>query len=404
MQEAALIPYCSEKVLPIVCFSEFPIQTQIQTDRGRLRQIICNLLSNAIKFTDAGQVVMNGKMTDGETLEISASDSGVGLSEEFKQRIFSLFQQSDSSITRKYGGTGLGLSICKRTCIAMGGDISVESIEGRGATFRLHVRASPCETSEEGNVLRIMVEQLLKMSRKRIAVIEGQRNQSDMLRTTLESLGMIVETFDDDRQIMPTAQGCDLVIVDRSCLRDAIIIFSGNFAPGVERKEEQLLWKPFKRRQIVKLLHRNLVPQNHSSTLRVEKKEEDLNGLKILVAEDNVTNQKVIHRILTKMGVRDIRFVDDGEKAAQSCKEDKYHLVLMDCNMPGGIDATCDIVKLLETDRPCVVGLTADVSAGNRRDCLDAGMSDILTKPVDRDHLRRIVMDAYHSLSIPGHI
>ncbi|PRP81098.1 hypothetical protein PROFUN_11212 [Planoprotostelium fungivorum] len=403
--------------LPIVSFNRFPIHTQVQTDRGRLRQIICNLLSNAIKFTEEGQVVMTGRMMDAETLEITVSDSGVGLSEEFKKRIFHPFQQSDSSITRKYGGTGLGLSICKRTCVAMGGDISAES-QGKGATFRFHVRTKLTETSEEGNVLKIMVEQLCQTCRgKRIVIIDGKRAQADMLRDMLEPLGCIVETFGDGLQITPTARDCDLVIVDRECLPEgtttlqstfprAIVIFSGNFAPGVERKEEeQFLWKPFKRRQIVKMLHRNLVPQNKPSRLREEKKDEDLNGLRILVAEDNVTNQKVIHRMLSKLGVRHIRVVDDGEKAVRSCRgEERYHLVLMDCNMPvkGGIDATRDIMEMRETDRPCIVGLTADVSAGNRRDCLDAGMSDILTKPVDRDHLRRVVMDAYQSLIIPA--
>ncbi|PRP89228.1 Signal transduction histidine kinase [Planoprotostelium fungivorum] len=415
----------NKKHLPLICMTDFDVGTQIHADRGRLRQIMCNLLTNAIKFTEKGQVVLSGRIFDENTLEISVKDTGIGISESFKSRVFNPFEQSDSTITRRYGGTGLGLSICKKFCQSMGGDITVVSEEGKGATFIVRLPFSRVSPTEESAALTLMEEQLQSTCQTagRIAiVVEPQPAQAEMLRKTLEGLRFTVRSFHHVDEIPATAavdEVISVVILDTPLMKDrervegqfttAKMILVEEFAPGLTVEGESkhhVLSKPLRRRQIVKMLHRLTVAKIQTPMKnQTQQTPNELKGLKVMVAEDNVTNQKVIQRILSRIGVKDPHIVDNGEQSVQASMITCYHLILMDCNMPvkSGVDATKDIRALQRKEggrQSVIVALTADTSSANHQLCMDAGMNEVLTKPVRIEKLKQVILDVYNQIGL----
>jgi len=392
-------------------------------DPVRIRQVVHNLVGNAIKFTEKGSITLSAWMGPEEEgnaiLHLEVRDTGVGIPPERRQKIFESFTQADGSTTRKFGGTGLGLTITRRILDLMHGSIEVESEVGRGTRFQVllpvHSMAGPCPTWLEDQRLLLLMP-------------EGEVRNALVRR--LEGLGAIVETGESlpGPGQSPAAPGQHLswVLGDHHLLSDPesrkqFDSWCADRQAGrvvliqAERREagrgfERILPAPFLRRKILSALGLSL-PEGGS-----EARSEPVPGpgrpvpesahgapevlpaqapSRILVAEDNATNRKLIKVILERLGCSPT-LVQDGAEALALIREGSFDLVLMDVQMPvmDGFQATRAIRELEEalgTARIPIVALTAHAMEGDRERCLEAGMDDYLTKPVRRERLKALL-------------
>jgi signal transduction histidine kinase/DNA-binding response OmpR family regulator len=383
-------------------------------DVTRLRQVLVNLVSNAIKFTATGEVVLTIRPFSEEALHFAVRDTGCGIPADRLDRLFRSFSQIDASTTRNYGGTGLGLAISKRLTELMGGNIWVESEIGAGSVFQFTIpeRVAPHQTGPVTEVQwshqrilivddnatnrRILAAQLHLWELQPVSVATPQE-AIDLLRHERFDLALIDFT-------MPGLNGVQLArrIRDHGLLSGMKMILSSS--SGNSQREmlgdpednpfAAYLSKPTRSDQLKELLGQLLsgapaAPVRRSNSaidtaLAAEK------PLRILLAEDNVINQKVVVRLLERMGYRpDV--ASNGLEALDAVHRQRYDVVLMDVQMPemDGLEAARRITSELHTSkRPRLVALTANVLKGDRQMCLEAGMDDYLAKPLDLIHLQ----------------
>ena len=373
-------------------------------DPGRLRQILTNLMDNALKFTPAGAVEVRVAPVEtgpaGILLRFEIRDTGIGMRPEVVARLFSSFFQGDSTTTRKYGGTGLGLAISKKLAELMGGNIGVESIQGQGSTFwftlRLGLRsvAVPVRPSIRRAVLvdlpagtaRMVSEQLLAWGVTTVVPHEGLGG---------EDLG---------RWVREACVAGDLVIVGPGCLGIALEMPQGCHAVFATPLYQPELRQAAREKGIQAFLPlpvspgqlRTLVepsPRAGAGPAR-ENAEPESGGpvtVRVLLAEDNLVNQKVAVKMLTKLGV-EADVATTGLEALDALLGVSYDLVLMDCQMPemDGYEASRRIRERERGSRRLpIVAMTANAMVGDRERCLDAGMDDYIPKPVRMEDLRR---------------
>ncbi|ABW25306.1 response regulator [Acaryochloris marina] len=389
-------------------------------DVTRLRQILVNLLGNAIKFTQSGEVVVNVSAepfaadTPLYELSFAVRDTGMGIPAERQNRLFKSFSQVDSSTTRKFGGTGLGLVICKRLSELMGGRIWVESEEGQGSTFAFTIQA---EETEDTTVLAQSLPAVTLKDKRVLLVDDNDTNQRVLTLQTeswkmkpqvaasgYEALGLLEHAGPFDIAIldmqMPEMDGLTLAQKIRSHPRGVnfpmVMLTSIGQAPDLAHHKglfSAWLNKPIKQSQLysalVKSLTGNEVKTQKSTTLQLDTEMADQHPLKILLAEDNPVNQKLAVLILAKMGYRpDV--VGNGLEVLQALKRQSYDVILMDVNMPemDGLTATTHIYQsIMPEERPRIIAMTANAMQGDREKCLDVGMDDYVTKPINIQEL-----------------
>ena len=450
----------------------------LRGDPLRLRQVLTNLVSNAVKFTDRGEVAgevkwvssksvaraesMLGESTGSDTqaqhspvlercrLHFSVRDTGIGIGSDGKNRLFQSFSQADGSTTRRFGGTGLGLAISKRLVELMGGEIGVYSDLGEGSTFWFAAGFKTVPLAEaEAQVFpalsapRILVLESLDSNRRIVSSYLGVWNASPEFATEISDAAQLVENASRDGQpfdafivSLPASEAGShsvLEAINRSADLAALprIVLSGPawrlaaFQSG-QKDQACLVAKPIRRSHLYDALVQ-VVPNRHRapSSAQVKRPSEMLsaNGKtrgRILVAEDNVVNQKVALRTLEKLGFR-IDVASNGLEALEALERKTFDLVLMDCQMPkmDGFEATKairqieeqiragDIVpsphssygrKHLRTNRIPIVALTANAMKGDREICLEAGMDDYLSKPIQSQRVIEM-MDYFLSSS-----
>ncbi|PRP80979.1 integral membrane sensor hybrid histidine kinase [Planoprotostelium fungivorum] len=426
----------AKKGLDVICWPDIPTGFQIVADYGRLRQIMVNLLSNAIKFTERGEIEVHGCLhPSNSSIQISVRDTGIGISEAFKNTMFRPFVQSDSSITRRYGGTGLGLSISKRFVEAMGGCMWLESIEGRGTTFHLTLPCSvvtPEDSVVEARQISLMEEDITRFNAMRptlVMIIDANVNQSMGLTRWLHRLGYRCVTYVSmDEALRDDKSLPEIIIVDQLTREGDIDHISENHPraslliceslnanpTATSQSVYAIIRKPYRKRNLLSVFFRQMRRQSIKPTeivrpvVKVSQSvspklptadEHMVVHLKVMVAEDNVLNQKVIVRMLSRYSIEPL-VVDNGKKAVDAARCEEYDLILMDCNMPecGGIEATRLIRKLASPKghRPTIVALTADAMASNRQRCLDSGMDEVMLKPIRREELHHVLLSAQH--------
>ncbi len=405
-------------------------------DPGRIRQILTNLIGNAIKFTASGEVVvrveLDKKHADAVSLRFAVKDSGIGISADNQKRLFQPFTQADASMTRRFGGTGLGLAISRQLAEMMGGILQVESAEGTGATFSFTVtlkastqqhmlppapvqlrglRALVVDDNETN--LRILGHQLKAFGMESECVTSGA--------AALIALGRTVSTARFDVAIvdmqMPEMNGLMLakaILDDGRAFKLPIIMLTsaGQIkAQDLERVGiHSCLTKPAKRHQLlaglVALVSDKSVESSRSTQPSVDASKKPVStfeGLRVLVAEDNSINQKIINLQLTKLGIQ-ADTVGNGLEALAQLTRIPYDIVLMDCQMPemNGFDATERIrADARLAQRVVVIAMTAHALAGDRERCLAAGMDDYIPKPIKLEDLREKLAH-YHALKISG--
>ena len=397
-------------------------------DPGRLRQVLLNLGNNAIKFTRRGEVSIDIRLVSTDalctTIRCEVRDTGIGIPANRAAALFQPFSQIDASTTRRYGGTGLGLSIVRRLVELMDGEAAVESIEGVGSTFWFTARFGTASRRPEaqrssGGILE----------NHRVLVVEDNASSGQALSRQLLHLGMNPTWVGNAEEALQVLEGAlsnqapfDLALLDHMMPGCDGLEFGGRIA-GIERfKETRLvllmsargignaeefaklgfaahLLKPVSHRDLRECLNRVMsvdAAQWHERTrpnVVAGLNREASRDRRILLAEDNVVNQKVARGALEKMGCR-VDIVNDGAEAVTAWESGQYDLILMDCQMPvmDGYQAAREIrVRERGSGRIPIIALTADAMKGADRQCREAGMDDYLTKPLDRRRLSEVI-------------
>jgi signal transduction histidine kinase/DNA-binding response OmpR family regulator len=414
----------AEKGLELAYFVDEDVPPTVLGDATRVRQILVNLLSNAVKFTEDGEVVVRVG-AEGGLLRFAVRDTGIGMTKAHQSRLFEAFTQADASTTRKYGGTGLGLAISKRLAELMGGGIRVESAPGEGSTFTFTVRATPTASSPHPRA------ECADLRGRYILVVDDTATNRRMLRLQLEAAGVHVTTAVGARDAleavdragargfdlvlldmqMPERDGCDLARALRARNVPSPLVMLSSLGETASREAcrfEAWLTKPVKKDVLYATLGRVL---GESSPAKLHPRSDDEAtvpdgfGLRVLLAEDNVVNQKVALRMLERLGVR-ADAVADGREAVMAVGRTPYDLVLMDMQMPvmDGLTATREIRSLRTLARqPHIVAMTANAMEGDRERCLDAGMDDYIAKPVHMDELTAALQRAASAAAPPSH-
>ncbi|HYN60914.1 MAG TPA: response regulator, partial [Rubrivivax sp.] len=358
---------------------------------------------------------------EGSLLHFTVRDTGIGLSEAGLSRLFQKFSQADSGTTRKYGGTGLGLAISKLLAELMGGTMWAESAgPGQGSTFHFTMRCVPAELPQGQR--RDFLGQQPQLAGKRILVVDDNATNRRILALQTAKWGMLVQDTEFPAQALEMLKGppYDLAIVDMhmpgmdgatlaKAIRDAghklpLVLFSSH---GRKEATDSIfnatLAKPLRQSQLfdtlVSLLAHDDAPKAAPTTTkpRMDAGMAERHPLRILLAEDNVVNQKLALRLLQQMGYR-ADVASNGIEAVECVARQPYDVVLMDVQMPemDGLEATRRIVARWPdaAQRPRIVAMTANAMQGDREECLAAGMDDYVTKPIRVDALVKALMNA----------
>ncbi len=407
----------AEKHLDLAYLFEGDVPIAINSDVTRLRQILLNLLANAVKFTESGEVVLTVTAQPGDnaniTLTFAVRDTGIGLSAEGMSRLFQSFSQADSSTTRKYGGTGLGLAISRRLAELMGGRMWAESEgPGHGSTFKFTVEAPIAEAPNAR--ARDFVGPQPELRGKRLLVVDDNATNRRVLALQAEKWGMTSRATESPAEAltwlkagepfdaaifdmhMPEMDGLALARAVRA-LPNALplMLFSSlgrREAGDTEGLFGAYLMKPMRQSQLFDALAGLLLKDVPERPVAPAKPTLDpgmaaRHPLRILLAEDNVVNQKLALRLLQQLGYR-ADLAANGAEAVASVARQVYDVVLMDVQMPemDGLEATRRICKRGKK-RPRIVAMTANAMQGDREMCIEAGMDDYLTKPIRVDQL-----------------
>jgi PAS domain S-box-containing protein len=409
------------------------VPAALRGDPGRLRQVLTNLIGNSIKFTERGEVIVrvkNESETDHEVIvRFDISDTGIGVSEAAQQKLFNPFVQADGSTTRKYGGTGLGLAISRQLVDLMNGQIGVTSVEGQGSTFWFTARF---EKQPAGAV--VAEAKPAFPAGLRVLVVDDNETNRKILSHQLSSRGLTCEEADSGFRalellrvapepgqeynlaildlMMPGMDGFELarqIKSDPAIAALPLVLLTsfgqrGDSTTAREAGVAAYLTKPIRQSQLFECLTRVISQPATSTPAAVSEKlglitrhtiaeKKPMSNKLILIAEDNVVNQKVAVRQLQKLGYR-ADAVADGREALEALERIPYDLVLMDCQMPqmDGYEATAQI-RWCEgrTKHTPIIAMTAHALEGDRAKCLAAGMDDYISKPVKSEELRRVL-------------
>jgi signal transduction histidine kinase/DNA-binding response OmpR family regulator len=413
----------STKGLELVCLLDPSVPRVAVGDPGRLAQILNNLLANAIKFTDKGEVVLRAVVAqeDGDSvlLQVTVSDTGIGVAPEAQGRLFQAFSQADGSTTRRFGGTGLGLAISRRLAEMMGGTMGLSSEAGHGSAFWFTVRltrrpAPPAPLPAGLDDLRVLIVDDSETSRQNLAGVlarAGARvEQAAEGTAALELLhaaarqGELPQVAIVDVE-MPGLGGGDLARALRAnaelaTVKIVLLAAFGRMRQAEAADADAHLTKPVRAAQLLECvaavaarpaMRRGLLAVGAGPALSVEvedsSKAERVRG-RVLVAEDNEINRKVAVRTLERLHYK-AAMARNGQEAVEACLLRTYDAILMDVQMPimDGFEATARIRAAEAPRRTPIIALTAGAMPGDRERCLAAGMDDYVAKPIDIEQL-----------------
>jgi PAS domain S-box-containing protein len=436
------------KGLELICRIEPAVPSYLKGDPGRLRQTITNLVGNAIKFTHQGEIIIRASLRsdlDGfVSVLFEVHDTGIGIPLDRLEAVFDPFTQVDGTTTRKYGGTGLGLAICKQLVALMGGEIGVTSEVGKGSTFWFTAKFEK-QTSEVSKTSEVL--KLADITGTRILVVDDNATNRKLMTMLLDNWGCRHEVAVDGEdglallyeaarkgdpfqlcildQEMPNMDGLELGrhIKEEPLLTDTLLVMVTSLGRrGDATVLEKIgfagyLAKPVRQSQLHDCIALVLGRYNQASEVlcrpAVGVKTSEVShspkgivtrhtvaeytdrGIRILLAEDNIINQKVAQNILNKLGYK-ADAVANGLEALKALEQINYDIVLMDCLMPemDGYEATAVIrdpgSKVLNHKVP-IIAITANAMHGDRENCIEAGMDDYLSKPLKKEELALVI-------------
>jgi len=420
-----IINICQEKELELLVSIAEDVPVSLMGDSLRLGQVLTNLTSNAVKFTDEGTVCIKVKLLkNGDSsalLQFSVSDTGIGLTEEKIENLFQPFYQAETSTTRKYGGTGLGLVISRKLVSLMGGEIWVESEKGKGSTFFFTARfdiAGEKRFSEFKNTF--------KKWNMKVLVVDDSRESREVIKSMLTSMSFDVTTCSSGEEAVTIIQKAadtiqyDLIIMDwkmpgmdgieasRQIKRlgapddsPAIIMLTAYNNPQLQAEVKQLGLAALLSKPVTPSLLLNTIMQifgkeefEQTDTRMDEVIEPDyaeqLRGKRVLLVEDNEINQEVAQEILQGAGMT-VVVAKNGKVATEMVNSGTYDIILMDVQMPvmNGYDATKVIRNNPAFSKLPIIAMTANALKGEKGKCIQAGMNDYITKPIDTTLLFR---------------
>jgi PAS domain S-box-containing protein len=420
------------KGIALGVFIEPDVPEWVVGDFPRLRQVMTNLLGNAAKFTDKGEISIKVKVINrqlkGEdcevTLMVEVIDTGIGITPEVRERLFQPFSQGDVSISRKYGGTGLGLVISKRLVEMMGGTIDVESFQGRGTKFWLTISLLESKSAASKKEYSFPVD----YRDKRILCVDDNAINRDIIKhhaknwglrcdvaiNAAEGLSMMRKAMAENDpyalvltdHLMPGMSGFEMVEIMRRLkeIAKTPVIMLSSLGTAISMEEARqydisaVISKPLHTIQLYKSFIDVFtgVEGTGEQVWEIEQGHNDpkKNNVRILLAEDNPINQLVALKILSRKGYH-ADTVGNGQEAVQAIKNSNYDLVFMDCQMPelDGYSATEQIRKHENTSgkHTVIIAMTAHALKGDKEKCLEVGMDDYLTKPIDINSLNAMI-------------
>lgn len=401
----------AEKGLELAYLMGDEVPLTIRGDVTRLRQILVNLAGNAIKFTQSGEVIVTVSSRpvgdDRHQLHFRVRDTGIGIPADHIDRLFRSFSQVDASITRQYGGTGLGLAISRRLAELMGGRMWVESELGVGSTFQFVIETQVTASLE----IPAAAAGLASLSGKRILIVDDNATNRLILVKHLERQAAAPKAVESGRQAlallasgsrfdaaildqhMPEMDGVQLAEEIQGLLGEAqmpLVMLSSSPARVAETQRRFFLAfhsKPVKPERLVAILAQAMGGPTHATPVQRPEFDPQLAQrlpLRILLAEDNVVNQRVALLMLSKMGYR-VDVAANGLEAIDALRRQTYDVVLMDVQMPelDGLEATRRIRQEPPVGgRPRIIAMTANAIQGDREKCFAAGMDDYVSKPI----------------------
>lgn len=402
----------ARKQIELICDIDEDVPAMVTGDPSRLRQILTNLLGNAVKFTDHGEVLLriarqphDELPADECALAFSVKDTGIGIPADRQDRLFQPFSQVDASTTRKYGGTGLGLVICKRLVDMMGGSLVVESKVGQGSTFSFVMRLKMVLTKNVTST----PNDLVVLRNKHILVVDHHATSRHIFSRQLRAWGIIAseaDTWIRAHELIATGRTVDLVVVDQDVPAIGGILLSKQIrtnhpdlpillltSMGWRPPDDHAhLWaghlaKPVKftalRHRLAAIFLQRTDTTNEPPASILDPRVAMAFPRRILLAEDNVINQKLAVAMLGRMGYRpDV--VANGLEAIAALKRQDYDVILMDVQMPemSGLDATQQIRHMFVPEKqPHIIAVTANATVEDREECFAVGMNDYVAKP-----------------------
>ncbi|WP_189376918.1 PAS domain-containing hybrid sensor histidine kinase/response regulator [Thalassotalea profundi] len=406
-----------DKHLELICPAYPVIDQWITGDSGRIRQILTNLIGNAIKFTDTGHIAIYVKQieetADKKVFHFEVIDTGIGIEQSKQSQLFEQFSQSDNSTTRKYGGTGLGLSISKKIVELMGGTIGIEQTLLKGSTFWFTL---PFSKSEILNKVTTIPDELKK---EKVIFVDTNKHNHNFMEKLHQIWGIKYKSADSIESALNQLkiasdinEPITIAIIDNSLLETKqmnnkkqlnysqleqinLIISSSQNRRFDDNKTKELgvkgqITKPFKHLEILNELIKvsGIKTRQASQTLNALPIKKQQFNAHILVTEDNRVNQLVIRGLLIGLGIT-VDLACNGKEAISALGNgNTYDLIFMDCQMPvlDGYEATKQIrLKTFDNNNTKlpIIAITANAMIGDRKKCLDSGMNDYLTKPLD---------------------
>ncbi|HET6407460.1 MAG TPA: response regulator, partial [Chthoniobacteraceae bacterium] len=423
------------KKVELITLVHSDVPPALRGDPGRLRQVVTNLVGNAVKFTEAGEVLVRARKAEETWNEIvvrfEVTDTGIGIAPEAQAKLFQAFVQADGSTTRKYGGTGLGLAICRQLVTQMGGSIGVSSDLKSGSTFWFTARFSKQYPGNSAPFVR-----KVSLQHRRVLVVDDNESMRKSLQHVLASWGMDQylaasgeDALDLLRREASRGKPIEMVLVDLSMLgMDGLMLSRAiKIDPRIaqahlimmstlDRRDDMesfrdcgvaaCVGKPTKQKALLDALEEVLASQDGprailsgltvmgGGSLSGNGSEDRVhNRLRILIAEDNVVNQKVALNQLERLGYT-AEAVENGRLAVDALTNQDYDIVFMDCQMPelDGYAATQEVRKLEGTAKHTwIVAMTAHSLEGDREKCLASGMDDYVSKPVKRENVKAAI-------------
>jgi signal transduction histidine kinase/CheY-like chemotaxis protein/ligand-binding sensor domain-containing protein len=415
----------AEQHLDLIYQVDFNLPRFVIGDSLRLKQVIINLINNAIKFTSQGEVFIKASLSQAvsnDELEISFSvkDTGIGIPEEKLSTLFRPFSQVDSSTTRKYGGTGLGLIISERLVKLMGGNVWVESRVGEGSTFNFTIKA---KTSTKMLAETPLLPGFANLQGKKVLIVDDNETNLIILKSQLEhwklatvvckSARRALEILSSDKSIqlvisdmqMPEMDGAGLATAIKNSANPVPVIILSSINDTSRKSHPGLfsavLTKPVKQYHLLKGICAELGERKESVQQEaIQNNVLDASfaaqyAMDILIAEDNPVNQKLIERVLFKLGYT-VVLTQHGLEALNAISNKHYDLVLMDIQMPemDGYEATRNIRKL-DIQQPYIIAMTANALSEDRDICLSHGMDNYISKPMKLEALTDILKVAH---------
>ncbi|HEY8929238.1 MAG TPA: two-component regulator propeller domain-containing protein [Mucilaginibacter sp.] len=413
----------SEKGLDLIYQLDEDVPTYVTGDGLRIKQVLINLINNALKFTSKGEIFVKvrllEKRPDGvAVIGFSVRDSGIGIPAEKLDKLFKAFSQVDSSTTRKYGGTGLGLAISQRLSKLMGGDITARSKYGEGSEFIFTIAVTL--SNNLAPVLQLC--NLSQFAGAPVLIIDDNKTNLSILKMQLELWKLAPVTASSAMEAleilakgntfklvitdmeMPEMDGVDLAKAVKEKYNALPVIMLSSIGDETRRKFPDLfasvLVKPAKQHHLCKAIQAALSDKNMAAAID-EKPAGVLTAgfaleypLNILVAEDNLVNQKLIERILLKLGYT-CDIAENGLRALEKINEKAYDTVLMDIQMPemDGLEATA-LIRKKDIKQPYIVAMTANAMTEDKEICLQSGMDDYLAKPMKLEEVMNVLKKA----------